>query len=127
MLAYLAAVWKYRYFWLSLVRMDLRTRYRGSMLGIAWSLVHPLAMTGILCVAFGRLLNVDLRFYAPSLMVGLTFWSYLVSSAIGGGNSFFIAETYIRQRPTPLAMCPLRTVLGTAFRCGVALCLADLR
>src|SRR5689334_17295668 len=34
---YMGAVWKCRYFWLSLVRMDLRTRYRRSILGMGWS------------------------------------------------------------------------------------------
>src|SRR5262245_37380911 len=111
MLTYLAAIWQARYFWLALARMDLRARYRGSVLGIAWSLLHPLAMTCILCMAFGSLFNLDLRFYAPFLMVGLTTWAYLVNSTIIGSHCFIFAETYIRQRPLPLAIYPLRTVL----------------
>src|SRR5262245_57795032 len=112
MLAYLAAVWRYRFFWLALVRMDLRTRYRGSVLGIAWSLPRPLAMTCILCIAFSSLFNVDLRTYGPFLLVGLTTWSYVVTCTVGGSQCFFQAETYIRQQPTPLAIYSLRTVLG---------------
>ena len=30
---YLTAIWRCRYFWLSLVKNDLRTRYRRSVLG----------------------------------------------------------------------------------------------
>ena len=41
MVSYVRAVWKCRYFWLALVRMDLRTRYRGSVLGLGWSLLQP--------------------------------------------------------------------------------------
>ena len=52
MQAYLAAIWNCRFFWLSLVKIDLRSRYRGSVLGICWSLLHPIAMTAILCVVF---------------------------------------------------------------------------
>ena len=58
--AYLAAIWRCRYFWLSLVKMDPRTRYRGSALGIGWSPLHPIAMTIILCTVFGRLFDTDL-------------------------------------------------------------------
>src|SRR5262249_18391644 len=55
MQAYLGAIWRCRYFWLSLVRMDLRHRYRGSVLGLGWSLLHPIAMTAILCTVFHHL------------------------------------------------------------------------
>ena len=49
MMNHLQAVWTFRYFWLSLVKMDLMTRYRKSVLGVAWSLLHPLSMTAIFC------------------------------------------------------------------------------
>ena len=55
---YLLAIWQCRYFWLSLVRMDLRTRYRRSFLGIGWSLLHPIAMTAIICLVFCRLFHL---------------------------------------------------------------------
>jgi ABC-type polysaccharide/polyol phosphate export permease len=113
--AYLGAVWKYRYFWLSLVKMDLRSRYRGSMLGMGWSLLHPIAMTAILCLAFGAILNMPWRGYAPFLMAGLTYWIYLTNVSLLGSHCFFQAECYIRQHPAPLAIYPLRTMLGNAF------------
>jgi len=119
--SYLAEVWRARYFWMALARMDLRTRYRGSVLGVAWSLLHPLAMTAILCVAFGSLFNVDLRVYAPFLLTGLTTWAYLVNSAVHGSHCFIQGEAYIRQRSLPLAIYPLRIVLGSAFHFVIAL------
>src|SRR4051794_819838 len=53
MLGQLGTIWKYRHFWLSLVVMDLRTRYRRSILGVGWSLMNPLMMTIVFCVVFG--------------------------------------------------------------------------
>ena len=41
MVTYLASVWSFRYFWLALVRNDLRNRYRRSILGVGWSLLQP--------------------------------------------------------------------------------------
>jgi ABC-type polysaccharide/polyol phosphate export permease len=121
--AYLGAVWKCRYFWLSLVRMDLRARYRGSVLGIGWSLLHPIAMTAIICIVFTRVLGADLRDYAPFLMAGLTFWNYLVGVSLQGAQCFFQGEAYIRQHPAPMAIYPLRTMLGGGFHFGLALAL----
>src|SRR5438874_10877163 len=67
MLSYVSAVWRCRYFWLSLVKMDLRTRYRRSVLGMGWSLLHPIAMTIVLCVVFQTAFAAGggIRQYAP--------------------------------------------------------------
>jgi lipopolysaccharide transport system permease protein len=126
MAAYFNAIWKCRYFWLSLVKTDLRARYRGSVIGVSWSLVHPIAMTAIICVAFGTLLQQPWEKFAPFLMAGLTFWNYLGTVTVGGCQSFFAAESYIRQYPAPMAIYPLRTMLGGAFHytLGVGLVLA---
>src|SRR5277367_1000171 len=124
MVSYVRAVWKCRYFWLSLVRMDLRTRYRGSVLGLGWSLLQPLAMTAILCTVFHGLFDQDIKFFMPYLMAGLAFWSFLVSVTVGGCQCFHQGQAYIRQFPAPMAIYPLRTVLGSAFHLVVALLLA---
>ncbi len=115
MISYFGAIWKCRHFWLSLVRLDLRTRYRRSVLGLGWSLMHPICMTAILCVVFHKLLGMDIIDYAPHLLGGLAVWNYIVGSASQGCASFFQGESYIRQCPMPLAIFPLRTVLGATF------------
>jgi ABC-type polysaccharide/polyol phosphate export permease len=123
MAAYFRDIWSCRYFWLSLVRMDLRARYRGSILGIGWSLLHPLCMTVILCAVFATIFNQPLQRYAPSLLAGLTFWSFWVTTATLGCGCFFQGEAYIRQFPAPMAIYPLRTMLGCAFHFGIGLLL----
>jgi lipopolysaccharide transport system permease protein len=124
MVSYLQSIWRCRYFWLSLVKIDLRTRYRRSLLGIGWSLLHPIAMTAILCLVFHRIFHVPLRDYAPSLMVGLAFWNFFQSSTLLGCQCFFLGEPYIRQYPSPLAIYPLRTALGTGIHFVLALLVA---
>ncbi len=124
MVAYLGAIWRCRYFWLSLVKMDLRTRYRGSVLGIGWSLLHPIFMTIILCIVFGQLFTAgDFTRFAPYLMAGLTFWAYLSAMTVTGCHCFFSGEAYIRQYPAPMAIYPLRTALAGGFHFLLALIL----
>jgi ABC-type polysaccharide/polyol phosphate export permease len=120
---YMAAIWKCRYFWLSLVQMDLRSRYRRSLLGLGWSLLHPIAMTAVLCQVFPRILGsgVDIRTYAPMVLVGLCFWSFITSSTLLGSQCLFQGERYIRQFPAPMAIYPLRIVLGSSFHFAMAL------
>jgi ABC-type polysaccharide/polyol phosphate export permease len=123
MAAYFGAVWDCRYFWLSLVYNDLRARYRGSVLGLGWSLLQPLMMTAILCVVFSTIFQQDYRRYAPFLLAGLAFWNYVLGVSVNGCQCFFQGEAYIKQFPAPLAIYPLRTSLGLSFHFAVALAL----
>src|SRR5437588_4063178 len=118
---YLAAVWRCRYFWLSLVKNDLRTRYRRSVLGMGWSLLHPICMTTILTAVFHKLSDEPIREYAPLVLAGLATWNYVLTVVSHGCHCFFIGESYIRQYPAPLAIYPLRTALGGTIHFLVAL------
>lgn len=121
---YLPRIWKFRYFWFSLVRLDLQTRYRHSYLGLGWSLIRPLSMTIVLCLVFSQLFQADVREYGPFLLIGLSVWQFLVECATGGCSSFNRASNYIRQQPIPLAIFPLRTVLGAGFHAIISLAVA---
>lgn len=122
--AYCTAIWRCRYFWLSLVSMDLRARYRGSVLGMGWSLLQPIAMTAIICAVFCGLFGESISSLAAYVLIGLACWNYILTSTLTGCQCFFQAETYIRQLPTPMAIFPLRTVLGSAFHFSLALLVA---
>jgi ABC-type polysaccharide/polyol phosphate export permease len=123
MLAYLRSVWRCRFFWLSLVKMDLRTRYRRSILGIGWSLLHPIAMTIIFCMVFQHLMMPEggASKYAPMLLAGLATWNYILTATLAGCQCFFLNESYIRQYPAPMAIYPLRTALGGLIHFLIAL------
>src|SRR5438874_1116359 len=112
MTEYFAGVWRSRFFWLSLVKMDLQLRYRRSVLGIGWSLVHPLASALVFCIAFYQIFQISVREYVPFLMAGLSWWGYISGVTLQGCQCFVDAESYIRQHSIPMAIYPLRTVLG---------------
>lgn len=118
---YLSRVWRLRYFWLALVQIDLRMRYRRSMLGLGWSLLHPLAMTVVICTVFSNLLQADIKTFGPFLLVGLTAWNFISACMNQGCQSFLMNESYIRQHPAPLAIYSLRVVLsmGVHFVLGM--------
>jgi ABC-type polysaccharide/polyol phosphate export permease len=121
MLHYFAKMWACRYFWMSLVRIDLRSRYRRSILGVGWSLVRPLMLTVILCLVFQRLFRrADTWTYAPYILSGLALWDYVTTATKQGCQCFFQGESYIRQHPTPIAVFPLRTALTESFHFLIA-------
>lgn len=122
---HLLTIWRSRHFWLALAAMDLRVRYRRSVLGVGWSLLNPIVMTVVFCVAFASWAgNGDWRAAAPFYLAGLAVWNYLKQSASLGSITFLQNEPYIRQSPLPLAVYTLRTALGAACHFGIALALA---
>jgi lipopolysaccharide transport system permease protein len=118
---YVGEVWRTRFFWLSLVKMDLQLRYRRSVLGVGWSLVSPLASTLVLCVAFHEIFHTPVRQYVPFLMAGFAWWGYVSGVTIRGCQCFVEAESYIRQHSLPMAVYPLRTALGGMIHFLIAL------
>lgn len=122
MTQHLQAVWTYRHFWMSLVQMDLRQKYRRSVLGLGWSLVNPLAMAAVFCIVFKDLMKVtDWRVYGCYLIGGFAVWDFLRNSLLSGCSTFVRNESYIRQCPLPYGIYPLRTVMGTAIHFLIAL------
>jgi ABC-type polysaccharide/polyol phosphate export permease len=121
--SYLRAVWRCRYFWLSLVKIDLRTRYQRSVLGLGWSLLHPLAMTLVIVVIFRHVLTagIDPQVFPVYVLAGLACWNCLVGSTTQGCRCFHQSESYIRQFPAPMLIYPLRTALGALIHFLIAL------
>jgi lipopolysaccharide transport system permease protein len=121
---YLGRVWDYRFFWLSLVRSDLRQRYRRSVLGILWSVLHPLAMTAIVCVVYKQLFKAETREFVPYLITGLAFWNWFSANVLQGSMSLYTGEPYLRQEPVPSAIFSLRATLSVGFHFLILLLVA---
>jgi lipopolysaccharide transport system permease protein len=121
---YLAEVWEYRYFWASLVKAELQRRYRRSLLGLGWSLLHPVSMTLVLSLVYSQVFGMSLATFAPLLLTGLAFWNFVSNNVQQGCGSLIGAEAYIRQQAMPLAVFPLRTVLTVGFHFLISLALA---
>ena len=122
MISHLTAIWKFRHFLLALVRLDLRLRYKRSVLGIGWSLLNPIAMTAVFAVVFTKLLgNGDVNNYIPSLLMGLAVWGFFREAACSGCRALIGNEAYIRQSPLPYGLYPLRTILGQSIHSGIAI------
>ncbi|OAI45777.1 hypothetical protein AYO44_12445 [Planctomycetaceae bacterium SCGC AG-212-F19] len=120
------AVWDRRYFLGALVWVDLKTRYRRSVLGLGWCLLHPLAMALILTGVFHSIFHADIASFLPFLLTGLAFWSFLNNVTLQGCQCFFQGKQFLQQYPTPLALFPLRTTLANSVHLLAALAVAGV-
>jgi lipopolysaccharide transport system permease protein len=124
MVTQLSAVWRFRHFLLSLVRLDLRNRYTRSALGIGWTVVQPVVMAGVFVLVFSGVLGMSPGRYVATLLLGLAVWGFVRECLVTGSGAFLAHETYIRQSLLPYALYPLRLVLGSAVHGGIALLVA---
>ncbi len=99
----------YREMLISLVRKDLRTRYRGSFLGFLWTFINPLMMLVIYSIVFSYIFRVQEKNYSMFLFVALLPWTFFQSSLMscttsitGGGG--LIKKNYFPRIILPLSM-----------------------
>ncbi len=101
-------IYNTRYFWFHLAKKDLEVRFRRSKLGIMWTVVQPFCMTVILAIVFGVVFDQPLGEYSMYILSGIVVWDLLQASVVGGGNSLFGSEQYIRQFNHPITIYSLR-------------------
>ena len=77
-----------------LVRRDVLTRYKRSVLGVAWTMLHPLGMMMVLLLAFSALFGTT-GGAAVYLLTGLIAWQFFAQTTtaamqqtVSGGASF---------------------------------------
>jgi len=101
---------------LLLVKRDLVSRYRRSILGIAWSLVTPIAMAGVLYFVLSTVFKARLpggSGYAAFLMSGLILSNLLNQGANSVGFSYSANASVITKIRTHVLMFPLVSILGS--------------
>lgn len=95
----------------ALAWLDIRNRYRGSVLGPLWLTLSMGIMVAGLGYLYSRLFNLPLAEYLPFLMVSLALWTSMSAVVLDACASLTSAEGIIRQLPLPYSVHALRTVL----------------
>lgn len=104
---------------------EFKTRYAGSVLGLAWAFVQPLATLAIFYVLFGLVLAVRVpgldvdNGYLLHLLAGLAVWLPF-TDAIGRGVGCLAAyEDFLRKQPMPAEILPAVSVGGSLLVLGI--------
>ena len=92
----------------ALARLDLRNRYRGSVLGPLWMSLSTLVMLGGLGLLYGTLFKLDLSNYLPHLAVSLIIWQWISTFILEACGTLTGAEGVIRQMRLPYTLHALR-------------------
>jgi len=114
----------------NLVLRELRSTYKGSALGVFWSLLNPLVTMAIFAVVFGLFLKVRLplgagsvRSFPAFLLVGLIPWSFLSMALNTGALSLVNNANLIRKVYFFRPVLPVSTVLAHGVNFAIELLL----
>jgi lipopolysaccharide transport system permease protein len=107
----------------TLVRREIRTRFKGSALGLFWSLIYPLAMIGVYTLVFSVLWRVtgDIPHYPLFVLAGLAVWGFFQAGIQLGTNSLIANGDLIKKVWFPRELVPASAVLAQTVTIGVML------
>lgn len=113
----LPALWEYRELVYFMIWRDVKTRYKQTVLGVAWALVQPLLTMLVFWVVFSLFARLpsDGLPYPLFAMIGLLPWTYFsqaVARSSGGlvGNANLISKVYFPRLIIPLSAALAPTV-----------------
>jgi ABC-type polysaccharide/polyol phosphate export permease len=108
-----ADLFRYRELFGSLFRRDLRAKYKGSVLGLAWSLANPVLLMLVYLLVFSvfwRAQPSKVPHYWLFLLCGLPAWVFFATSLQAASRSLLENANLIRKVRFPRQLVPLANV-----------------
>src|SRR5829696_686333 len=117
-----AEILQHRELFANLFRRDFRAKYKGTFLGVLWSLVNPLVLMGIYTLVFSVLFPVSqVPHYPLYLLSGLAIWVFL-SAALGtSSRSLLDNANLIKKVRFPRQLTSFSTVAAQLVALGAIL------
>ena len=108
----LRELYNYREMLSNLVKKDLRTRYKGSVLGFLWTFVNPLFQLIVYTIVFSVILKSDIPKYYIHLFVALVPWLFFASALTSSASSIIGSKDLIKKIYFPRLIIPMSVVNG---------------
>jgi lipopolysaccharide transport system permease protein len=90
--------------------LDIKLRYRGSLLGPLWLTLSTAVMVGALGVLYAALFNMNLHEYLPFLALSQVLWAFISVLVAEACTCFTLAEGIIRSVRMPFFLQAIRTL-----------------
>jgi lipopolysaccharide transport system permease protein len=103
-----------------LVSRNLKVRYRGSFLGIYWSLLNPLIMTGLYTAIFGatfaKYYDNSIANYVLAALTGLIVINFFSASTAQALSSVVGNGALLNKIRLPVSVFPVSMILANIFQ-----------
>lgn len=121
----LKAVWNFRSFVVGSVRREYQLRYRGTMLGIAWTVLQPLSMILIYTVIFTQIMMAKLPgvegafSYSIYLCAGIITWGLFVEIVQRSQSVFLDNANLLKKLSFPRLTLPVIVVVSAMLNFSI--------
>lgn len=105
-------IYDYREMIFSLVKRDLRGRYKGSVLGFFWTFLNPLLQLLVYTFVFSAVMRNNIEQYYLFLFVGLVPWIFFNTSIVNGATCILNQGDMVNKIYFPREVLPLTTVIS---------------
>ena len=120
---------KYGFLLKQLVSRDFKTKYKRSVLGVAWSFLNPLITMAVQYVVFSTIFKADIPNYPVYLLTGVVFFNFFTEATSMGmtaitSNASLIKKVYMPKYIYPISrLCSslIGFVLGMIFLLSTAM------
>ena len=102
----------YREMLFSLVRKELRSRYKASVLGFLWTFLNPLLQIAVYSVVFRVIMKVNIERYYFYMFAGLVPWMFFTTSVQGSSTCLINHANLVNKIYFPRLILPMVTVTG---------------
>jgi homopolymeric O-antigen transport system permease protein len=106
---------RYRELLGNLFRRDLQAKYRGSALGVLWTVANPVMLMGVYLLVFGVVWKSPFAggdHYALFLLTGLALWTFFAAAVQSSTRSMLDNANLIRKTRFPRQLVPLSVVFA---------------
>lgn len=90
--------------------LDVKQRYRRSVVGPFWLTVSMGVMIGTIGIVFSQIFKSPTEEYMPFLAIGMIIWAYFIATLTEGTFAFIHAEGIIKQIQIPFFTHVLRII-----------------
>ena len=119
----LPELWASRELVVIIALRNVKVRYKQTLLGVAWSVLQPLAGVAIFTVVLGRLAKVPSEGipYPVFVFAGLALWMYFSNAANAGAESLVQYRDLVTKVYFPRLLAPLAAILPGLIDLGISL------
>jgi ABC-type polysaccharide/polyol phosphate export permease len=106
---------RYRELLGNLFRRDLQAKYRGSALGVVWTIANPVMLMGVYLLVFGVVWKSPFSqggHYPLFLLSGLALWTFFAAAVQSSTRSMLDNANLIRKTRFPRQLVPLSVVFA---------------
>lgn len=104
-----------RQLWLDFGWLDVKLKYRRTVLGPFWMTLSFAVSVAALGLVYSSLFGIDIEDFLPYLACGLAIWTLIASMVVEGCTSFTSAQSLILQYNHPLSVHVLRPITRNAI------------